>query len=427
MSDGAWKSTTDGPIRFNCILAGESYDARREMPGWDQPGFDASRWKPARILTAPQGRLAAQTLPPVRRVAQWPAQSVAKLGDAWRFDLGVANAGRVRIKVRGPAGRTITLKHPGADSHTLGRYQKDEYVLKGGGEEVYEPRFCYHGFRYVDVSGLEGKPQASDVTGVQVVSDLPTTGRFECSYEPFNRIQEIYLRTVRNYVIQLPNDPTREKAGWTQDVWNQFECTAYNFDCRATYEEWQRDFIEIQHANGYVPPVAPSRFDGPTINGPWWGGVIVYNPWLIYRFYGDRRVLEESYPAMKRQVAYLESIARDDVVSWGLGDWLEVGSVRPVMTPVPFTSTAAYAWFTDLVARSAEITGRKDEALRYRAKADRLNESFHRHFYNAQSGVYAKGSQTSQVLPLAVGLTPPLKFRRCGSVWLKPYGRKKTT
>ena len=211
---------------------------------------------------------------------------------------------------------------------------------------------------------------------------------------------------MRNYVIHLPNDPTREKAGWTQDVWNQFECTAYNFDCSATYAEWQRDFIEIQHDNGYVPPVAPSRFDGPTINGPWWGGAIVYNPWMIYRFYGDRRLLDESYPAMKRQTAYLESIAKDDVVSWGLGDWLEVGSVRPIMTPVPFTSTAAYAWFTSLVARSAEITGRKEEALQYKARADRLNRSFHRQFYNAKTGVYAKGSQTSQVLPLALGLTP---------------------
>ena len=405
-SDAAWKFTTEGPIRFNCVLAGETYDARREMPGWDRPGFDASRWKPARILSAPEGRLAAQTVPPVRRLGEWPARSVAKQGDAWRFDLGVDNAGRARIKVRGPAGRKITLVHPGANSHTLGRYQIDEYVLKGGGEEVYEPRFCYHGFRYVDVSGLEGQPQASDVTGVQLGTDLATTGRFECSYEPFNRIQEIFLRTLHNYVIHLPNDPVREKAGWDQDIWNQFECTACNFDCLATYAEWQRDLIEEQHANGYVPPVVPSRFDGPTINGPWWGGSIVYNPWLIYRFYGDRRLLDESYTAMKRQTAYLESIAKGDVVSWGLGDWLEVGSVRPIMTPVPFTSTAAYAWFTRLVARSAEITGRDKEAAEYDAKAERLNQSFHRQFYNAKTGVYAKGSQTSQVLPLALGLTP---------------------
>ncbi|MFZ1934033.1 MAG: family 78 glycoside hydrolase catalytic domain [Thermoguttaceae bacterium] len=405
-SDGGWKFTTDGPIRFNCVLAGETYDARREMPGWDRPGFDASRWQPARVLSAPEGRLATQTVPPVRRLAEWPARSVVKQGDRWRFDLGVDNAGHVRIKVRGTAGRKITLVHPGANSHTLGRYQVDEYVLKGGGPEVFEPRFCYHGFRYVDVLGLEGRPQASDVTGIQVGTDLTPAGRFECSYEPFNHIQEIFLRTLHNYVIHLPNDPVREKAGWDQDIWNQFECTAYNFDCRATYAEWQRDLIEEQHPNGYVPPVVPSRFDGPTINGPWWGGSIVYNPWLLYRFYGDRRLLHESYPAMKRQTDYLDSIAKDGVVSWGLGDWLEVGSVRPVMTPVPFTSTAAYAWFTRLVARSAEITGRKEEAAQFLAKAERLDRSFHRQFYDAKTGIYAKGSQTSEVLPLALGLTP---------------------
>lgn len=404
-SDEQWKSTTDGPIRFNCVLAGETYDARREMPGWDRPGFDASHWKPAQILSAPEGRLTVQTVPPVRRLAEWPAKSVTKQGDAWRFDLGVDNAGRVRIKVRGKAGQKITLIHPGANSHTLGRYQVDEYVLKGGRQETFEPRFCYHGFRYVDVSGLTETPKPSDVTGIQVGTDLTTVGRFQCSYEPFNRIQEIFLRTLHNYLIHLPNDPVREKAGWDQDIWNQFECTAYNFDCRATYTEWQRDLIDEQHANGYVPPVVPSRFDGPTINGPWWGGSIVYNPWLIYRFYGDRQVLDESYPAMKRQVGYLGSIAKDGVVSWGLGDWLEVGSVRPVNTPVPFTSTAAYAWFSQLVARTATITGHKTEAAELLEQAKQRNETFHRHFYNDKTGVYAKGSQTSQVLPLVLGLT----------------------
>ena len=407
VSGPGWKFTTEGPLRFNCVLAGETFDARREIDGWDRAGFDDSGWKPAPVVAGPRGRLRAQLLPPVRLVAEIPTVKVEKTESGWRFDLGVETVGGARLKARGRAGQKITIRYPGVNTHTLGRYQTDVFILKGQGTETFEPRFSYKGFRFVDVSGLDYAPEAADVTGLMVCSDLPSTGEFACSDEFFNRLQEVTLRTIRDYIIQIPNDPTREKSGWTEDVWNQFECTAYNFEAALTYREWQRDFLDEQHDDGYVPTVAPGRFDGPTINGPWWGGAVVYAPWLLYQFYGDAGVLAESYGGMKKQVDYLSSLAEQGVLSWGLGDWLDPGSDgRPRLTPVPFTSTAAYAWFTRLVSQTARILGKTEDEARYERLAEERTGAFNSHFFDPSSGTYAGGSQTAQILPFRLGLVP---------------------
>jgi alpha-L-rhamnosidase len=406
VTDPGWKFTCDGPIVFNSVLSGETYDARKEMPGWDCAGFDDRSWKPAQLAPAPDGKLIAQMLPPVRKTQSLPAVSVAKQGDGWRFDLGVETTGWAKLQLHGNAGQEITIKYPGAGGHTLGRYQTCQYLCKGTGTETFAPRFCYNGYRYVEVTGLAYEPKASDLTGELVCSDLASAGAFACSDERLNKLQEILLRTIRNYITHIPNDPTREKAGWTQDIECGFYETVYNFMSAPTYVKWQRDFLDIIHTNGYVPPVAPGRFDGPTINGPWWGGAIIYCPWYLYQFYGDAGILAESYPAMQRQFGYLRSIAKNNIVEWGLGDWMEVGSVRPVRTPVPLTSTCAYFYFADILSQTAALLGKAQDAAAYRALADQIRAAFNQKFFNAQTGDYATGSQTSQLLPLYFGLAP---------------------
>lgn len=405
-SDPSWKCTTEGPIRFNCILAGETYDARREMPNWDCPGFEDSEWQPVRQTSAPEGPLRGQLLPPVRKLQTLPAVRVARRGGGWRFDLGVETTGWARLRLRGKPGQEITVQYPGANSHTLGQYQAGKYFCRGGQEEFFEPRFCYGGFRFVDVTGLDYQPQAADCIGQLVATDMEPAGAFACSDERLCKLQEVLLRTLRNYYIHIPNDPTREKAGWTQDVETGFWETAYNFRAAPTYLKWQRDFLDIIHPNGYVPPVAPGRFDGPTINGPWWGGAIVYCPWYLYQFYGDTRILDESYPAMKRQVAYLGSIAKDHIITWGLGDWMEVGSVRPVRTPVPQTSTCAYYWFAEILRQTALLLGKTDDARDYAELAAQIGAAYNQKFFNQDTGDYANGSQTSQLISLHFGLVP---------------------
>ena len=405
-SDESWKVTTNGPILFNCVLAGETYDARKEMPGWAEPGFNEANWKAARPAPAPDGRLVSQQLRPVRKVKQLRAVSVKKQGEGWRFDLGVETVGWAKLRAKGKPGHEITIQLPGAGSHTLGRYQTSKYIFRSAEFEEFEPRFCYAGFRYVDVTGLDYEPAAADCVGQMVSTDLEPAGGFACSDERLNQLQEILLRTVKNYVVHIPNDPTREKAGWTQDIECGFFETVYNFNCATMYEKWQRDFLDIIHANGYMPPVAPGRFDGPTINGPWWGGCVVYAPWWLYEFYGDREILAESYPAMKAQFGYLRSLATNGIVRWGLGDWLEVGSVRPVRTPVPLTSTCAYYWFAGILRDTATLLDQPEEAKQFAAAAVEIRVAYNREFFNPQTGDYASGSQTCQLVSLVFGLVP---------------------
>jgi alpha-L-rhamnosidase len=224
-----------------------------------------------------------------------------------------------------------------------------------------------------------------------------------------NELYSILMHTMRNYVLHIPNDPVREKAGWTQDVESFGDAELYSMDCRSMYVKWQHDFLDIIHENGYVPPVTPGRFDGPTINCPWWGGMIVYLPWKLWQYFGDRQILEESYEAMKSYTGYLQSIDSSGIVSWGLGDWLEPGSVRPVMTPVPLTSTVGYYNTALITSKTAALLGHPEEAKKYGQLAETIKSAFNSHFLNPSTGEYAKGSQTSQIMPLVFGMVPEEK------------------
>lgn len=406
-----WRFTTDGPLRFNSVLAGETYDARKELCSgnsltWSMPGFDASAWRQARLAEPPRGKLQAILGTAVHARLGVRATSVTRVGEKWRFDLGHETTGWARVQFRGRPGQEITIEYPGAGSHTLGRYQTCKYVCAGETTETFESRFSYNGFQYVDVSGLDYSPAPSDVQEVLASTELESAGSFRCSDDRLNRLQDVLLRTVTNYIVHIPNDPTREKAGWTQDVETCFHPISYNFMAAPVWIKWQRDFLDAIQSNGYMPCVVPGRFDGPTINGPWWGGVVIYAPWFMYQFYGDRDLLEESYPAMQRHFDYLTSISRDGIVEWGLGDWMEVGAVRPVRTPVPFTSTAAYCWFASILEQTARILGRESDVVRYAGEVQRIRTAFNAKFLKPDTGVYALGSQTSQLLPLVLNLAP---------------------
>jgi len=218
LSDSSWKFTTTGPIRFNSIRSGETYDARKELGEWSVTGFDDKNWKSASMAKGPEGRLVQRALPPVRLIKTIPAVSVKKQGKGYRFDIGIESTGWARIKLRGKDGQKVIISYPGIGSHTLGRYQTCEYICKGEGDEYYEPRFAFNGYRYIDVFGLDYKPAVTDLVGCQVVSDLQDMGTFSCSDERINYLHEVNRRTIRNYNIQMPLDPVREKVCWTQDV-----------------------------------------------------------------------------------------------------------------------------------------------------------------------------------------------------------------
>ncbi len=420
-TDRRWRFTTDGPVRYNCFAGGNTYDARKEMPGWSAPGFDDSTWKPALPASSPKGRMSAQLLYPVRALEEIPAAKVEKVGeDKWRFTLREGVGGVPRLKLRAKPGQVVTMNVLGGSGHTFGRYQTDIYTARGEGEEVCQPSLTYHGFGAVDVSGLGYEPKAEDLVGVVTATDLPVVGKFACSDERLNRLQEVFRRTVYNYIIQIPNDPVREKSPWTQDVWNQFPAESWFYDVGPTYRKWQLDFLDGQFPDGYVAPVVPGRFEAPDINGPWWGGAILYTPWLYYQAYGDTSLLAESYEGMKAHFAYLEQLCVDekaraawprlegptgkDVLWWGLGDWLAVETSK---ARVVYTSTAALAWFAQIMADTASVLDHPDDHALYERRAGEIRATFNRTFLDTETGVYdLKGGQTAQSLPLALGLTP---------------------
>jgi alpha-L-rhamnosidase len=421
VSDASWKHST-GPIVFNSIRGGETYDARREKPGWNKPGYDDSAWSNARIAPAPKGRLQAQYHPPIRVVASMrPVKLTEPKPGVYVFDLGVNTAGWARLTTRGERGRKITL---GFDERlngdgtlrmenrglTHGRYQTDEFILAGGGDETFEPRFSYYGFRYVQVTGLTEKPTLDSLVGRAVHTDPEPAGEFSCSNPDVNRIHEMILRTQLANLHGIPTDcPHREKIGWTGDGYITMEEAIYNFRMPGFYLKWWRDMLDVQDANGHASCIAPSPGWGRSnpdgsphfLSDPWWGGALVRLPWKHYRYYGDRRILEEAYEPMKKYLDYAATRSPGHISWANEGDWLPVAA-----TPVQLAGTAAYFLHATIVAEVARLLGKADDAARYSRLAEDISSAFHKKYFDAQSGFYFKDSQTAQALPLTFGMTP---------------------
>ena len=249
LSDEHWKLTTNGPIRANNEYDGEEYDARREMDGWSRAGFDDSAWQPARLVAAPAGALAAQMIEPIRvtETLQPVAVTNPKPG-IYIFDMGQNMVGWCRLKVRGPRGTTVRLRHAETlrPDGTLyldnirSAQVTDLYTLKGRGTETYEPRFTYHGFRYVEVTGFPGQPTLRNLEGRVVHDDLPRAGEFACSNPLLNQIyHNIFWGTRGNY-RSIPTDcPQRdERQGWLGDRSAESKGESYLFDIAALYAKW---------------------------------------------------------------------------------------------------------------------------------------------------------------------------------------------
>ena len=350
VSDTSWKWST-GPIVFTSIRGGETWDARREQPGWDRPGYNDASWQNAQVAPAPVGRLQSQDHPPIRVVESVrPVAVTQPKPGVYVFDLGVNMAGWARLQTRGKRGQRIKLEfnellNPDGTvnmSHladlTQGRFQTGEFILRGQDVEVYEPRFTYHGFRYVQVTGLSEEPSLDSLIGRIVHTDLQSAGNFCCSVPLLNRIHEMIIRTQLNNLHGIPTDcPQREKIGWMEDGCVTMEEAIYNFQMATFYTKWCRDMLDAQDANGHACPIAPSpgwgrsQSDGSpgTLSDPWWGGAIVRTPWQLYRYYGDQRILQETYDALTKYLSYVADHAPDHIAWAQEGDWLEVARAVP--------------------------------------------------------------------------------------------------
>jgi alpha-L-rhamnosidase len=420
VSDATWK-VHPGPIVSDSIYHGETYDARLETPGWDQPGFDEAGWKAASLADPPKGVLSAQMMPPIRVVDTIvPLRVTNPRPGMWVYDMGQNFSGWVRLKVRGPRGTAVKLRHAELlyedgtiNVENLRRARAtDVYILRGDAEaETYEPRFTYHGFRYVELTGYPGTPPPDAVHGRVVHTDVRPTGGFSCSNDVINRIQRLIYWGIKTNLHSVPTDCNQrdERMGWMADAHLYAETAMLNFDMPAFYTNFLRNIRDIQGEDGTVTDTVPHKW-GQRPADPAWGSAYPLIAWYMYQYYGDRRILEEHYGGIKAWADFLHSKAEDGIVSYFYyGDWVAVRK-----TPGNLVSTFYYYWSTDLVARVAELLGRKEEAAVYRKRAQTIAEAFHRKFYNLETRSYANGTQTANLLPLFLDIAP--KEVR-GAVW----------
>ena len=407
---GGWKVTTGGPILHNGIFTGERYDARLEMPGWDTADFDDVAWAPAVEAPAPAGALEAQAGCPdrVERNVRPVAVANPRPG-VYHFDMGENMAGWARLRVRGRRGAEIALRFREELGQDYG--QQDTFVLAGGGVETCEPRFTWHGFRHVEVTGAPAPLSAEDLEARVVHSAVTPAGTFECSNPLFNRIFENYRRTqLANMHCGVTSDcPHGERLGYTGDGQVAAPAAIYTFDMARFYTKWIDDIACARNkVTGFVPHTAPFEGGG---GGPPWGSAMVLMPWYMYLYYGDRAVLARHYGAMRDWVRYLGSrtgtdgiVEKEEPGGWFLGDWLPPAKVE--ISPA-FVSTCYYAHAARLTGRAAEVLGKREDAASLAALAARVGAAANARFFDAARAQYLNGRQGANFYPLAFDLVPP--------------------
>ena len=422
-TDGTWKAAT-GPIVMSDIYDGESYDARLERDGWSRARYDDHDWRGVRTIDAITAALIAPSGPPVRRTQELtPVKILHTPGGQTVFDLGQNMVGWVRLRVNGPAGTTVRLRHAEVLDKSGNFYTENlrgagatvQYTLKGGGAETYEPHFTFQGFRYVAVEGFPGTPTADAITGIVIHSDMGTTGHFESSNQLVNQLQSNIVWGERGNFLDVPTDcPQRdERLGWMGDAQVFSRTAAFNMDVNGFFAKWLGDLAADQKPDGSGPDVIPdvlTRKAASAGSSAGWADATVIVPWTMYQAYGDARLLEQQYPSMRALVEYMRREAGETRL-WKTGsrygDWLAFATTRAdypgATTDKDLIATAYFAHSTDLLARSAAALGKSEDARVYRALFNEISVAFRREFVTA-SGRMTSNTQTAYVLALDFGL-----------------------
>lgn len=441
VTDASWRVTREGPIRASDLLDGEIYDARREMPGWDVASFDDKAWTKADALLSVNTKLNAQPNEPIRITRELKPLTVnePKPG-VYVFDLGQNMVGWCRLQAQGAAGTTVKLVHAEMlnedgtvyTENLRGANQTDQFILKGtqaGGLETFEPHFTYHGFRYVQVTGLSRKPQLSDLVGKQFNSDMAETCSFETSSPMLNKLWQNILWTQRDNMHSIPTDcPQRdERMGWMGDIQIFVGTGIFNMDMGAFYTKWMRDVRDAQTPDGRFPDFAPQPFQktlaamkgGDFMGVAGWADAGVVVPWRTWQLYGDKRQLAENYESSKRWIEFVRQNNPD--LLWKLkrgndyGDWLNSDTMKHPSIPakggeVPkhVFATMMFAYATDLVSKMSTVLEKPDEAAKYGALFNDIRAAFNK-AYVKNDGKIEGDTQAGYALALHFDLLPEAK------------------
>ena len=428
-TDEAWH-TAPGPIMRNNVYLGEHYDARLHREGWSEDSYHPTGWKNAVAVPGPAGKLTVQMQPPVRITGIIQPISVieAKPG-VFVFDMGHNFAGIARIRVKGPAGTKITMRY-GEDKYADGQinlmtsvagqikksnggpgspavaWQEDSYVLSGKGTEVWNPRFTYHGFRFVEVTGWPGKPALNDIKGLRLSADLESNGSFSSDNAMFNELNGVIRNTFLSNVFSVQSDcPAREKLGYGGDLFCTTEAFMYNFDMAGFYRKVLRDFVNDQRPSGGITETMP--FVGIADASPGEGSgplgfqmAFSYLVKMIHDFYGDKEVIEEYYPALKKHIGFLRSKARENLFEKeDLGD-------HEALTPksIPLAASVFYYLQVKMMADFASELQKESDRLAYSRLAAEIRQAINEKFDQQNIGKFETGTQTAQAISLWAGI-----------------------
>ena len=419
-----WK-VTHSPIIYSSIYGGESYDARMEQPGWKNPGFDDKDWQNAIQAGEAVGRLVPVTGFPVRVIETFKPVNIKK-NDYGNLlvDFGQNASGIIRIKVRGQKGDTVKI-FPAelinadltASQRATGSPYYFEYILKGEGTEEWKPSFSYYGFRYAEVKGAGlqgedpgGQPELLEIEMLHTSNSAPGTGSFWCSNPLFNNIDTLIRYAIRSNVQSVITDcPHREKLGWLEQTYLLGNTLNFNLETYHLFKKVIGDMMDSQRDDGLVPSIAPEYviFGDAFTDSPEWGSAMIVLPWLVHKWYGDTSVIHEAWESMEKYVQYLDSKAEDFILSYGLGDWYDIGPERPgfsQLTPLEATATAIYFYDHYLLSEMAVISGRIKEAEYHEELAEKIRLAYNSKLFDWEKAVYSDGSQSSMAIPLSMGM-----------------------
>ncbi len=417
-----------GPITFSSVYGGEDYDARLARRGWSLPGFADTSWEKAVATAGPGGKLRGLSCaaPPIRPYESLSPVHINPIAEGTAvYDMGQNVSLIPRLRVKGPAGSMVRItpaelvKPDGTvDRGSVGGGDAYwQYTLSGQGEEEWFPKFFYHGSRYLQVECTapagKARPVVESLEGVVVHSASEAVGEFSSSNDLFNRIRTlVHWAQESNMVSVLTDCPHRERLGWLEQYHLNGPSLRYEFDMAPLYTKGMNDMADSQMSDGMVPDTAPEYV--PMSDGfrdsPEWGSAFVLCAWQQYEWTGDVELLRQHYAAMQRYVAYLGSRSQNFIVSYGLGDWFDIGPKPPrfaQLTPVPLTATAFYYADAAVLAKVAGVLGNPGDAAKYEELAHNIAAAFNQQFFDSARKQYAQGSQCANSMPLAMGLVPP--------------------
>ena len=430
-TDATWR-TTAGPLSFSHIFAGEDYDARRRLPGWDRAGFDAGTWSPVRLVTPPPAGLEAQSWPGFKELERFAPVSVQEpAAGIFLYSFAQNCSAQLRIELAGgKSGDCISLRcgeHKNAQDRLFGSYVVGCEVVTDGQALRHQWISYYLGMQYVEVAGAvpAGHPNPNQLPTIELLdmvhvrSALPEVGTFHCSSELYNRTHQLIDWALRSNMSHVLSDcPHREKLGWLECAYLLAPSLAYRYDCCEWFGKIARDIRDAQQSNGKVPTVAPSypagRFPEAVDYTLAWGAAAVLLPWHHYQWYGDPSILDVSFDSMQRFTDFIGTEAHDGIApGGGLGDWYDYGHRQGPgesrFTPADLSATAMWALCALTVSRVADVLGRPAEVARYRALHTQVSAAFQRRFVDPVSRKlrHTGSPQCANAMALCAGLVPP--------------------